>query len=109
MPIATKNEVRSNDLLIGDVVACGAYDRLARRWDDTAKKVSIDFKGATFLTMVPEERRAEITIGNGPYYALMDLKDIGSDRTRVISYSRDGMASMVKGWQALIQEAGKCS
>ena len=63
------------------------YIALARFWDDNATKQTIDFKGASFLSVIPEEGRAEITIGNGPYYGLIDLRKITDQSTRVTVFA----------------------
>ena len=106
MPIATKSAVRAPERLVGPASAvCGNYLKLARYWDDHAQKVSIDLKGASQLNVVPEEKRAEITIGTGPYYALIDLKDLGNDRTGVTGYAASGIVPKVQEWQALLAGA----
>lgn len=106
--VRTKAEARAADRKVGEVIACGSYDRLARHWDQNARKLMLDLTGGTFMTMIPEEKRAEITIGSGPYHALMDLQDIGNERTRVSSYSVPQVAQVLKEWEGVITSAGKC-
>ena len=105
-PNTTKTEVRTPGRLAAPAAdVCGSYLKLARYWDNNAKKMTIDGKGNSFLTVVPEEKRAEITIGSGPYYALMDLKDFGNDRTGVTSYATGHLTDSVRGWQELLEHA----
>lgn len=81
------------------------YVALARYWDDNAEKQTIDFKGASFLTIREEEERAEITIGNGPYYGLIELKQIDDHTTQVTSFSWGYMTHRIDEWTELIRNA----
>lgn len=81
------------------------YVTLARYWDDHATKQTIDGKGASFMSIIPEEGRAEITIGNGPYYGLIDLRRVTDHSTRVTSYAWGGMANTMQQWVELIRAA----
>ena len=78
---------------------------MARYWDDNAEKQTIDFKGASYLTIQKEEGRAEITIGNGPYYGLIELKRLDDATTEVASYSWGYMANRIAEWMELIRNA----
>jgi hypothetical protein len=81
------------------------YIALARYWDDNATKQTIDFKGASFLSIIQDEGRAEITIGNGPYYGLIDLKKVTDRSTRVTAFAWGGMADRINEWCQLIRNA----
>jgi len=104
VPTMKKADVRTAH--VGQsVVKNQNYVTLARYWDDHATKMTIDFKGASYMSIIPEEGRAEITIGNGPYYGLIDLRKITDHSTRVTSYGWGGMSSAIQEWVELIRSA----
>ncbi|MBT2326755.1 hypothetical protein J7E62_31060 [Variovorax paradoxus] len=107
--IKTKSEIRKSDLQVSQAAACGDYQQIARYWDEHATKMAVDGQGASHLTLIPEDRRAEITVGKGPYFALMDLKDAGGSRTTLTSYvAGPYFVEPLKGWERQIQQAYPC-
>lgn len=101
-PAFTKNEMKES--YIEKFVRDGNYKYLAKYWDDNAKKAMIDWKSATYLQIWDDQGVAEITIGTGPYYGMIELIDMG-DKTMVVSYGRGGLAGRVKEWMDLIRGA----
>ena len=103
IPVATKTEIRS--MQVGTPFVKNAnYLVLARYWDDNAEKVTIDFHGASFLTVREEEGRAEITIGNGPYYGMIELKKIDNQSTLVTTYAWGSIAGRIFEWEAMLRQ-----
>lgn len=81
------------------------YLKLARYWDINAEKKTLDFKGNSFLTLWESEGRAEITLGAGPYYGMIELIRLDEKRTKVVSYGWDYMKKDIDEWRALILAA----
>jgi len=81
------------------------YLYLARYWDDHAAKQMIDFKGASFLTVWERDGKAEISIGNGPYYGLIELIAVGKNATVIKVYAWGASAERINKWRALIENA----
>lgn len=79
------------------------YLVLARYWDDHANKQMSYFHGAAFLNVLQEEGRAEITIGNGPYYGMIELKNIDGRSTLITTYAWDYLAKKVFEWEELLR------
>lgn len=103
IPVATKTEVRSRQ--VGTPFVKNAnYLVLARYWDDKAEKQMIDFHGASFLTVREEEGRAEITIGNGPYYGMIELKKINDQSTLITTYAWGSMANRIFEWEEMLRQ-----
>ncbi len=100
MPIFTKKEIYQ--MPGATFIKKGNYLDLAHYWDDNAKKQMIDVKGASYLMIWEKEKEAEITVGNGPYYALIQLKEIDESTTRITSYGND---SMNQEWVNLFRNA----
>jgi hypothetical protein len=97
--IAKKSDIRTEHP--GESFTKNAnYIALARYWDDNATKVT----GASFLSIIQDEGRAEITFGNGPYYGLIDLKKVTDRSTRVTAYAWGGNP-MIHQWCQLIRNA----
>lgn len=63
------------------------YLSLAQYWDNNAKKQMIDFKSASYLAIWEHDKKAEITIGNGPYYGLIELVSLDNDTTKITYYA----------------------
>lgn len=103
VPTMTKTEIRAKQAGT-PFVKNANYLVLARYWDDHAEKQMIDFKGASFLTVREEEGRAEITIGNGPYYGMIELKKIDDRSTLVTTYAWGGMAERIFEWEAMLRQ-----
>ena len=82
-------------------VIAANYILLARYWDDYADKSP--GPNGSFLTMLDEEQRAEITIGNGPYWGMIELKRIDDHSTLVTSYAWDYSHKVVRGWEELLR------
>ena len=97
----TKVEVR--DRLVSQFTKKANYLTLARYWDDHAEKMTIDFKGASFLTVWDKESKAEITIGNGPYYGMIGLVGLDENTTLIKSYAWGGMADRIDVWQKMLR------
>ena len=99
VPTFTKAEMLSKPST--QFVIAANYISLARHWDDYGNK----FLGPNgcFLTMLDEEQRAEITIGNGPYYGMIELKRIDDHSTLVTSYAWDYMEKFIREWEELLR------
>jgi hypothetical protein len=105
IPVMTKVEIK--DKPVSEFQKKSNYLSLARYWDDHAEKQTIDFKGASFLTVWDREGKAEITIGNGPYYGMIELIKLDEQTTLVRCYSWDFMAKRIEEWKQLIQNASE--
>lgn len=84
------------------------YLSLAHYWDNNAKKQMISFHGASFLLIWEHYKKAEITIGNGPYYGLIELVSLDEETTQITFYAwggEDGMASRIHEWVDLLKNA----
>jgi hypothetical protein len=80
------------------------YIALARYWDDNAeKKTGMPLSAS--LSIIQDEGRAEITLGNGPYYGLIDLKKVTDRSTRVTAYAWGSLANLIHEWCQLIRNA----
>ena len=99
VPTFTKAEMLSKPST--QFVIAANYISLARHWDDYGNK----FLGPNgcFLTMLDEEQRAEITIGNGRYYGMIELKRIDDHSTLVTSYAWDYMEKFIREWEELLR------
>lgn len=104
-PTPTKSEITSQTPLFPPTTKRGNYLRLARYWDDHAEKQSINFVGASFLTIREQEGKAEITIGSGPYYGLIELIRIDTGNTLIRCYGGKGLDKRIGEWKALIENA----
>jgi hypothetical protein len=102
IPVTTKTEMRSRQT--ASFVKDANYLVLARYWDDNAEKQTIDFHSAPFLTVREEEGRAEITIGNGPYYGMIELKKIDDKSTLITSYAWGSVAGRIFEWEAMLRQ-----
>lgn len=106
LPVQRKEEIRAERFNLGPPArVCGDYLKLARYWDEKATKVSMDLASATFLNVIPEEKRAEISIGTGPYHALLDLKSAGAGVSELTAYSVHPLKHFVLDWQDLLGTA----
>lgn len=103
VPVRTKVEVQER--LVSQTQKDANYLKLARYWDQRAEKQTIDFKGASFLTIWEKEGRAEITIGNGPYFGMIELIGVGENSTLIKSYAWGGMSGRISEWTELIKGA----
>ena len=103
-PVRSKAEMRARVYAVPTTVQ-GNYLRLARHWDEHASKLSIDLVGASFLTVIEDERRAEITIGQGPYYGMIELKEIEPGLTLVSCFAWGGLTSQIDEWRRFILES----
>ncbi|GGI16406.1 hypothetical protein GCM10008066_03800 [Oxalicibacterium faecigallinarum] len=81
------------------------YKVLAKYWDDNATKQTIDFKGASFMTIWESDQIAEITIGNGPYYGMIELRALSDTSTKVTTFERGTLSSRIQEWADLIKNA----
>jgi hypothetical protein len=59
----------------------------------------------SYLSIIQNEGRAEITIGSGPYFGLIDLKKVTDRSTRVTAYAWGGLAYSIHEWCQLIRNA----
>lgn len=104
-PVATMSELRSSRHAAGAVeIACGSYMQLARYWNDSARSGPTG-KSLGALNVMLEDGRAEITIGSGPYYGLIELKDLGRNTTRVTSYASGAAGAQILVWRHQILQA----
>ncbi|VTU32212.1 hypothetical protein H4CHR_02966 [Variovorax sp. PBS-H4] len=107
--VHTKSEFRKVGEQVGYASACGNYAQIARFWDEHARKMEVDGQGASHMTIIPEESRAEIVVGKGPYFALMDLKDAGGSRTTLTSFvAGPYFIEPVRGWERQIVQNYPC-
>ena len=81
----------------------GNYKALAQYWDEKADKKDIEFVGASFLGILEKEQKAEITIGNGPYYGLIELEQVDQEQTRVTYHAWGDLAYKIIDWAELIR------
>ncbi len=105
VPVGTMADLRSPQHSTGGVaIACGSYMQLARYWNDSARA---NASGRTIgsLNVVLADGRAEITIGSGPYYGLIELKDLGRNTTRVTSYASGMAGAQILVWRHQILSA----
>jgi len=103
VPVPTKPEVQSH--LISTTIKHANYLDLARYWDLHAEKQTIDFKGASYLMVWEKEGTAEITIGNGPYYGLIELVKVDQSSTIVKTYAWGYFTKRMIEWRDLILSA----
>ncbi|CAN5543361.1 hypothetical protein BH10PSE18_BH10PSE18_04080 [soil metagenome] len=103
-PMATMAELRSPQHVAGAVeIACGSYMQLARYWNDSAR--ANQGRAVGTLNVVLADGRAEITIGTGPYYGLIELKDLGRNTTRVTSYASGLAGAQILVWRNQLLQA----
>jgi hypothetical protein len=103
MPVFTKAEIAEKHSSTSKTfVKKGNYLDLARYWDENAKKQSINFTPASFLKIWEKERKAEISIGNGPYYGFIELRYIDENTTQITIFSWGGMGKRIHEWVDLI-------
>jgi len=79
------------------------YIALARYWDDNAEKRLEPL--TPFLSINQDEGRAEIILGNGPYYGLIELKKVTDHSTRVTAYAWGSLANLIHKWCQTIRNA----
>jgi hypothetical protein len=103
VPAMTKMDAREK--FVSQSQKNAYYLYLARYWDDHAAKQMIDFKGASFLTVWERDGKAEISIGNGPYYGLIELIAVGKNATVIKVYAWGASAERINKWRALIENA----
>jgi hypothetical protein len=104
-PVSTMADLRSPQHATGAVaIACGSYMQLARYWNDSAR-TNGSGKAVGSLNVVLADGRAEITIGSGPYYGLIELKDLGRNTTRVTSYASGMAGAQILVWRHQILAA----
>ena len=102
VPVQSKADIEKEKQPISSIVVNENYIVLAHYWDDHAKKQTIDFLSASFLSIREEMGQADITIGNGPYYGMIRLKKISEQSTSVTTYGWGGLSSKMMEWQKLI-------
>lgn len=103
VPVDTKNEARTKAAT--EFKKNANYLYLAHYWDEHATKQTIDFKSATYLAIWEKEKKAEITIGNGPYYGMIELTAIDENNTSIKTYAWGGMTGKISEWKKLIMNA----
>jgi hypothetical protein len=105
VPVFRKEEMRER--IIADFVRPGSYLDLARYWDERAQKLSIDFASATFLTLWERDKKAEITVGTGPYYGMIELVQESEGRVRIRAYAwgTGGIKEKIEDWLSLLRAA----
>jgi hypothetical protein len=103
IPATTKADMANK--LITESRKTGNYLKLAHYWDDHAKKVTIDFKSATYLSIWENEGIAEITIGNGPYYGMIKLIALDKNNTLIKCYAWGSLSGKITEWKNLIEGA----
>ena len=103
VPTMTKAEAREN--LVSQSQKKASYLYLARYWDDHATKQMIEYKGASYLALWETDGKAEITIGNGPYYGMIELIAIDKSTTMIKTYAWGYLAERINEWRELIENA----
>lgn len=96
----THSKARLSSRQSGDSIELSAnYIQLARHWNRSADKVKIDFQNASYLRILNEQGRAEITIGDGPYYGMIELERLGENSTRLTTYAWGSLAKNIHEWR----------
>jgi len=102
----TKSKLKNYPLIENELLE-GNYQKLARCWDENAKKENIDFKNATFITLYSELGIAEITIGGGDLtYGMIILEKESDSKTRMYAYGTGALKTTIMDWVKVIR---KCS
>ncbi|MCK4753341.1 MAG: hypothetical protein KAS75_07835 [Planctomycetes bacterium] len=102
----TKTELKNYPLIKNELLK-GNYQKLARCWDENAKKQNIDFKNATFITLYAELGIAEITIGGGDLtYGMIILEKESDSKTIMSAYGTGDLKTAIMNWASVIR---KCS
>lgn len=102
IPVNTKKELREKAFV--ESIKDTNYLILADYWDENSKKMTIDFKSAAYMKVNEPSGIIEITIGNGPYYGLIELHKIGEKKTRIRAYGWGGLESHIEDWVKLIKD-----
>jgi hypothetical protein len=103
VPVKTKVEMRSR--LVSESHKPANYLRLARYWDEHAKKYYLNFTSASYLMFWEHERTADIAIGNGPYYGMIELYGLDEHTTRIRCYAWGALEYKITEWRKLIESA----
>ena len=81
------------------------YRDLADYWDTNAQKFTLDFAPVSFMKVSENKKKVEITVGNGPYYFLMELRALEDNRTLVTVYDWGAYGSAPRKWIELVRNA----
>lgn len=99
----TKDRVR--DRFVSQSQKNANYLELAKYWDDHASKQTIDGRNESWLAIWEKEGKAEITIGHGPYYGMIELIGLDEHTTLVKCYAWGAMTKRINQWRELIENA----
>jgi hypothetical protein len=108
IPVFQKEEMRSRN--VADFTRSGSYIELVKYWDEHAEKAMIDFHSATFLTLWDADKKAEITVGTGPYYGMIELTQESDNCVRIRAYAwgtglSGGPRANIEEWLNLLRAA----
>jgi len=99
--ILKKEDIRKR--LTQETIKEADYIYLAKYWDDHAEKLLSP--GGCHLQIWREFNKAEITIGSGPYYGMIELIELKDNRTKIKAYGWGGNAIIINKWYDLLSEA----
>ena len=101
----TKADVRAFSLGEAEILE-GEYHALARKWDEHATRLSVDFAPATTLNYDGPAKTAVISVqGSVALYGFIELTAIDSARTRMTAYGWDrGINRTLAHWMKIIRE-----
>lgn len=105
-PPKTKAELRSFPIGEPQIIA-GEFHALAKKWDEQARKLSVDFIPSTSLVFDEARRTAEITVqGQTGPYALIELTAVDAHTTKIAAFGWDkGANKTVVEWLVLIKSS----
>ena len=98
--VFVKSEMLSRPSGTPFVIAAN-YISLAHYFDDHAKKYGPLTTGV--LTINESEGKADITMGNGPYYGMIELKRIDDNSTLITGYSWYGSHERIREWEGFLR------
>ena len=103
IPKMKKNEIFTN-VEKKSFIKHRHFEDILKYWDDNSTKVKIDFANATYVQRWSNPKHAEISIGNGPYYGLIQLHHVNDSQTKVDYYSWGHFKNRISDWINIINE-----
>jgi hypothetical protein len=103
--VTTKAEIQ--DQLSSQSRKNSNYLDLAQYWDFHADKSMAlgSGMGLAYLTVWERSGKAEITMGTGPYYGMIELIRLDERTTLIKTYAWGGFAEKINEWKTLIVNA----